>query len=203
MGPETPRPAATGEPAPREGIPWRRWNRAIHRDVGYACVILTVLYAISGIAVNHIDDWNPNYKFHMEERTFTPIEVTDREAMVARLVEVLALPGPPKESFRSRPEQIELFYDGWSVRADATRGKALVQRGKERFLLFDANFLHLNRAKGLWTWVADIYAVLLAGLAVTGIFILRGRQGLGGRGKWFLLAGLAVPLAFLVVLRYI
>ena len=28
----------------------------IHRDVGYLVVGLTLIYAISGIAVNHIDD---------------------------------------------------------------------------------------------------------------------------------------------------
>ena len=36
----------------------RPWLRAIHRDVGYVAVGLTFVYALSGIAVNHITDWN-------------------------------------------------------------------------------------------------------------------------------------------------
>src|SRR5690606_41194055 len=49
----------------RRGFRWRPWLRAIHRDVGYLAVGLTFVYALSGLAVNHIQDWDPN---------FTPIE---------------------------------------------------------------------------------------------------------------------------------
>ena len=35
-------------------IRWRPWLRAIHRDVGYFSVGLTFIYALSGLAVNHI-----------------------------------------------------------------------------------------------------------------------------------------------------
>jgi uncharacterized protein len=188
-------------PESRTGKFWRRWNRIIHRDVGYFCVALTLVYAVSGIAVNHIDDWNPNYVVAREERRFEPVPLGDKETMVLQLVSRLALPGSPNASFRRSPERIELFYDGWSVAADASAGTATIERTRRRFLLFDANDLHLNRPKGLWTWIADVYAALLGLLAVTGIFILRGRQGLGGRGKWFLLAGLAVPVIFLIALR--
>lgn len=188
-------------PESRSGNFWRRWNRIIHRDVGYFCVALTLVYAVSGIAVNHIDDWNPNYVFSREERRFEPVPLGDKDTMVLQLVSRLALPGSPKSSFRRSPGQVELFYDGWSVAADAPAGVATIERTRRRFLLFDANYLHLNRPKGLWTWFADVYAGLLALLAVTGIFILRGRQGVSGRGKWFMLAGLAVPVIVLIALR--
>ena len=42
-------------------IRWRYWNRVLHRDIGYLCVGMTLIYALSGIALNHIDDWNPSY----------------------------------------------------------------------------------------------------------------------------------------------
>lgn len=177
-----------------------RWNRILHRDVGYFCVALTLVYVVSGIAVNHIDDWNPNYVVAREERTFEPVAVTDRDTMVRELAAKLGLP-LPKDAFRPSPGTVELFYDGWSVNADAAAGTATIERTRRRFLLFDANLLHLNRPKGLWTWIADAYALLLGFLAVSGIFMLRGRTGLLGRGKWFLLAGLVVPVIFLLALR--
>jgi hypothetical protein len=189
--------------AARRRIPWRRWNNAIHRDVGYLCAALTLAYAVSGIAVNHIQDWNPNYRIVREEIRFEPVPVGTRDEMVEALVERLALGEPPRDSFRSRPDQVELFYDGWSVKADATSGTAVVERPRERPVLFDLNFLHLNRPGGLWTWVADLYAALLAVLAVTGLFVLKGKVGLAGRGRWWGLAGLAVPLAFLLFLRWL
>ena len=176
---------------------WRQVNNAVHRDVGYFCVALTIVYAVSGVAVNHVHQWNPSYRLERVTRTFEPVPVGERDAMVAELVRKLGLPGPPKSSFRSAPHLVALFYEGWSVTADAAAGTALVERPHERPVLFDANFLHLNRPKGLWTWFADAYALLLAFLAVSGMFVLKGRNGLAGRGKWFVLAGLLVPLAFL------
>ena len=44
----------------------RRLIIATHRDVGYFFAGLTVIYAVSGVAVNHIDDWNPNYVIRRE-----------------------------------------------------------------------------------------------------------------------------------------
>ena len=49
------------------------WLRAIHRDVGYLAVGLTLVYAISGLAINHIKDWDPNYTTYERERTIAPI----------------------------------------------------------------------------------------------------------------------------------
>ena len=45
---------------------WRGWLRAIHRDLGYLAVGFTLIYALSGIAINHIKDWDPN--FHATEQ---------------------------------------------------------------------------------------------------------------------------------------
>ncbi|MHB8879609.1 MAG: hypothetical protein ACYC8T_38435, partial [Myxococcaceae bacterium] len=119
---------------------WRHWNVVLHRDAGYLVAALTVVYAVSGVAVNHTADWNPNYKITREERRFEPIKVGEREAMVAELVRKLELPGPPRDSFRSRPESLELFYDGWNVTADATLGVATLERPRDRFLLRNFNF---------------------------------------------------------------
>jgi hypothetical protein len=184
-------------------INWRRWNNILHRDLGYLCVGLTVIYAVSGIAVNHMHHWNPNYKFERVEERLQPIPQGDRQVMVALAVERLKLPGMPVESFRPSPERLQLFYDGWSVDVDVVAGVAQVERPKDRVILRDSNFLHLNHPKGSWTYVADVYAFLLLFLAVSGMFVLKGKTGLGGRGKWFILAGLAVPVIYLIFLRYI
>jgi uncharacterized protein len=173
-------------------------NRAVHRDAGYLVAGLTLLYAISGVAVNHRASWNPSWDLSPETRHFAPLPVTDRATMEAGIVAALGLPGPPRSSFRRAPERIELYYDGWSVEADVAAGTATVTRPRERPVLRDANYLHLNEPKGAWTWFADAYGVLLGTLAVTGVLVLRGRHGLGGRGKWLVLAGLAPAIAFLL-----
>ena len=71
------------------------------------------------------------------------------------------------------------------------------EKSKKRPGLYQANFLHLNHAKKLWTWFADLYAIALGLLAITGLFILKGKKGLTGRGKWLVSAGFVIPLLFL------
>ena len=39
-----------------KSLAWRPWMRAVHRDAGYVVVGLTFIYALSGIAVNHLTD---------------------------------------------------------------------------------------------------------------------------------------------------
>ena len=39
----------------------RKWSRILHRDIGFFFIGTTLIYAISGIALNHLSDWNPNY----------------------------------------------------------------------------------------------------------------------------------------------
>jgi hypothetical protein len=51
------------EPNPPSKAPlrWRPRLRGLHRDFGYLVVGLTFVYAASGLAVNHIEDWDPNF----------------------------------------------------------------------------------------------------------------------------------------------
>jgi hypothetical protein len=48
---------------------WRSWALVIHRDLGYFFTGVIVIYAVSGLAVNHADDWDAN--FIVEERDVT------------------------------------------------------------------------------------------------------------------------------------
>ena len=183
---------------PRKRRSWRYWNNELHRDVGYAVVGLTLIYAISGVAVNHIEDWNPNYSIEQEERTFEAFAPLDREQTIARLVDLLDLE-PPVDAFRRSPTDVELIYEGWSVRADVSAGTAVVERPVPRPVLYQFNELHLNRVKGAWTWIADVYAVALCFMAFSGMFVLRGRNGITGRGKWLVAAGVLLPIVVWVV----
>ncbi|MCM2255765.1 MAG: hypothetical protein NDJ94_08855 [Vicinamibacteria bacterium] len=181
---------------------WRKLNNVLHRDLGYLAVGLTLAYAISGVAVNHRHQWNPSWKLDVETRTFAPIPVSDKETMTAALVAALALPGPPKASFRPAPEKVELFYEGWSLTADAAAGTATIERPRSRLGLREMNFLHLNEPKGWWTWAADAYAVVLGFLAISGLFVLKGRNGLAGRGKWLAGLGVLLPIVALAFLLW-
>ncbi len=40
---------------------FNKWNRIVHRDLGFFFFGVIIIYAVSGIALNHLEDWNPNY----------------------------------------------------------------------------------------------------------------------------------------------
>ena len=53
---------------------WRPALRALHRDIGYLAVGLTFVYALSGLAVNHIADWDPNFdNYEARHQVATPL----------------------------------------------------------------------------------------------------------------------------------
>ena len=69
-------------------------------------------------------------------------------------------------------------------------------------MLFEFNQLHLNTPKRLWTVVADAYAVALVVLALTGMFVLKGRTGITGRGAWLTAIGVLLPGLYWVYYLY-
>lgn len=191
------------EPAPR-ARPWRRWNAALHRDLGYATVALTLAYAISGLAVNHIASWNPNYTKAKEVRQIRPLSRTATAEDLVRAAQAQLQPeGRFKNAFQPDDDTLQLYYDRTTYAVDLPTGKVLVEAVRPRPVLFAMNQLHLNAPKRLWTAIADLYALALIVLAFTGLFILKGPKGLLGRGLWLAGAGAAVPIAYWLWWRYL
>lgn len=178
----------------------RQLIRVVHRDVGYFCVGLTIFFCVSGVAVNHIDDWNPNYDISTEEFEVGPLLGTSLDQLESQLVARLKLDADDVTG-RHRPQRgvFTLFLpNGGEATVATATGVGTMRRVETRTFIFESNVLHLNHIKGVWTYVSDAFAVMLLLLALTGLFILKGKQGLGGRGKWFTTAGLLLPIGFIV-----
>lgn len=189
------------EPAkrPRRPLPWRRGLRALHRDAGFFVVGLTFVYALSGLAVNHIGEWDPSFvAYEASAEVGGPLEGTDAE-IAARALEALRLEETPAEVARVTDEELEILFDDKTVHVDTVTGSVYGEGQEPRFFLRAANWLHLNRGKAAWTWVADGYAVLLLFLATSGTFMLAGRKGLLGRGGILLVLGILVPVLYVVL----
>ncbi|MDR1524434.1 MAG: PepSY-associated TM helix domain-containing protein, partial [Tannerella sp.] len=59
------------------------------------------------------------------------------------------------------------------------------------------NKLHYNKVKG-WSVMADLFAFALMFFAISGLLIVKGRKGLAGSGKWYLLAGIMIPVLYII-----
>jgi uncharacterized protein len=177
---------------------WRSWLRGWHRDVGYLVIGLTFVYAVSGLAINHVGDFDPNYK--VVERTHrVPLEKEprdDEEAAARVVLAALDIAEEPRDFLLEDDGQLEIFFDRRTLLADLDAGVVIDQRERPRFFLRVANWLHYNRGKAAWTFIADGYAILLLFLATSGIFMLRGRKGFWGRGAILIAIGVSVPALY-------
>lgn len=178
---------------------WRKWNYLLHRDIGFVCVGLTLLYALSGIAVNHVRDWNPNYSIERETVLIGPIQPAGiiSEKTVRTILQQLGESKVQESYFQPDPENVWIFVDGRVTKAHLPSGEILHERFERRTFWYPLNFLHLNHAKGGWTWMADIYAVALAFLAISGLLMLRKKTM--RRGIVLTAAGFIIPITFLLI----
>ena len=178
---------------------WRKWNYLLHRDIGFICVGLTLLYALSGIAVNHVQDWNPNYRIERSRVHIGPIQSAGivSDTTVHSIMQRLAEKKYAESFFQPDPENVWIFVEGRVIKAHLPTGTIERETFERRPFWYPLNFLHLNHAKGGWTWMADLYAVALAFLAISGLLMLRKktlRRGLVLTG-----AGMVIPILFLLI----
>jgi hypothetical protein len=176
---------------------WRAWLRAVHRDFGYLAIGFTVIYAVSGIAQNHIEDWG-DVSYKASERTLEIPAIADDvpdDVAVRTVADAVGL-GTPAGSLRAGDE-IRLEYgDGSKVTAIGTA--VTIQTRERRAFIGIANWLHEARGKKAWKYVSDSYAVLLLYLAISGIFMIKGRLGLRWRGAVLITTGIAVPVLYVL-----
>ena len=71
---------------------------------------------------------------------------------------------------------------------------------ERRVLLSTMTTLHYNPGRW-WTWFADLFAIGLILITLTGIVMLKGRRGLWGRGGIELIAGILVPILLLFFIQ--
>jgi uncharacterized protein len=182
----------------------RKWLKILHRDIGYLAAGLTIIYAISGIAVNHVNEWNPNYTIEKSTVQIAPLDQQEYnpELTLNHVLKELEEKSAVKNTFRPDPNTLQIFTEGNTISVDLTDWTVSQEKVKSRTVIRETNFLHLNAPKKVWTYVADLYAVALAFLAISGLFMIKGRNGIKGRGAWLTLAGILIPLIFLFIYYY-
>ena len=169
--------------------------RVIHRDLGFLLVGITLIYGISGIILNHLGQNNP--AFHTEAKTIQlPVNLSENE-----LSAVWNADKKLPTLKRIRPiddNRLRLFLEGGIGIYNSSTGNLDYEKNEKRILIHWINQLHYNKVKG-WSPVADFYAASIILLAITGIFIVKGKRGLAGSGKWYLLVGILIPALFGII----
>jgi len=180
---------------------FRRWNNALHRDLGYLFFGMTFIYAISGIVMNHFksgDFAHPDYsKSYWEFKVSPPPAGKIDQEYINRVLSEADEKGHYKSHILSGGN-LKVFLTNGSLSIDIKDGSVFQEKRQSRYIIKEFNLLHYNNLKKLYTWYSDIYALALILLAVTGLFILRGRNGILGRGAWLTAIGILIPALFLL-----
>ena len=182
---------------------WRKWNKILHRDIGYLSVAMLIIYGVSGVAVNHIADWNPNYKITKEIVVIDPILSQNRDEIIEQTISALSITETPENYFRPDSNTAQLFFAEKTYSVDLPTGNVLIEFTPRRKVLFEMNQLHLNAHIGVWTYIADVFAVSLIFMGISGLFMVKGITGITGRGKWLVLIGTVIPLFYWIWYHYL
>ena len=179
----------------------RKWNRILHRDLGYIFFGMSIIYGLSGIALNHVNDWNPNYIIKTSEILLEefPVPGPVSREQAKNLVEKLDGDYQYKSHFFPQENFLRIFLKQGSATINLESGRTYIEVIKKRPVFREVNFLHYNKPKKLWTWFSDAFAAALILMAITGLFMIRGRKGITGRGAWLTAAGILIPAIFLLL----
>jgi hypothetical protein len=178
----------------------RKWSRILHRDIGFFFIGTTLIYAISGIALNHMADWNPNYK--VETNHFSTSINLENTALVKsnilKLLDEVDSRKNYKSHYYSNENTLKIFLKGGSsVLVNINSGNGMAEYLKRRSVIYESNYLHYNPNR-IWTWFSDIYAGALILFVVTSFFITKGKKGITGRGGIYTALGIIIPILFLL-----
>lgn len=181
---------------------FRKWNRILHRDFGYFFFGLTIIYSISGIALNHKKDWNPNYNITYKDITIS--DNIDKSAVtqdwVMKFLHKYHEEDHYKKYFFPDARTLKIFIDNGSITINMETKQGYIEKIVKRPFFFEINFLHYNPGKW-WLWFSDIFCVALIIIAFSGLFIIaKSKNSLSRRGWWFILLGLVIPIWALIFL---
>jgi uncharacterized protein len=178
----------------------RKLLRILHRDFGYFIVGMTIVYALSGIYLNHRHDFNPDYKIFI---TDFQVDLPQNDAITEKDVKAALISVNEdvvyKKHYINNEGFIKVFIENGEAVINPETGKGTMQYLQRRPIMYSMNKLHKASIGTVWKWVSDIMAVILVFVAVSGLFILKGKRGFNRWGWWLMVAGIVVPLVFALI----
>jgi uncharacterized protein len=174
--------------------------RNTHRDIAYFYLGLIIAFALSGIFLNHRQAWHPRrYTSDTQEFTIQPLS---KEAVTDQFIKQFTQQQNIDDELRRfavTGEQLRVSYVSHDVDIDLTNGKGKIITYRTTPILGQMTKLHQDTSKW-WIYYSDIFGCSMLVIAITGMFIEKGRNSFRSRGWKLALAGIVFPLIFLYLL---
>lgn len=174
--------------------------RNIHRDIAYFYLGLIIAFAFSGIFLNHRQAWHPRrYKADVREVTVRPVHKDSvNEDYVAAFTSEHNIDDNVRR-FAVNNNVLRISYVNHDADIDLTTGNTTIVHYKITPLLGQMTILHVDTSKW-WIYYSDVFGAAMLVIAVTGMFIEKGKNSFRARGWKLALAGIIFPLVFLFLL---
>lgn len=180
---------------------FRKFCRTIHLHLSYLFVGVILVYAISGITMNHLKDFNPQYmisvKNYQADGTFPRLHNFTKEE-VRQLLEVVDEEMNYTKHFYPNHSTMRVFLkSGSTFSLNTQQGEVNYEGLQKRPFFSQLAFLHYNPGKW-WTVFSDIFAISLIIICLSGILMNKGKRGIIGIGGIEILIGILIPVLFLI-----
>jgi hypothetical protein len=174
--------------------------RNTHRDLAYFFLGLIIAFSVSGIFLNHRQVWNPRrYTYETKEIKIAPIV---KDSVNEAYIEKFMASQDIKDTFRrfqTNENTLRISYASHDVEIDMLTGDGKIITYKTTPLLGQMTKLHIDTSKW-WIYYSDIFGIAMVTIAITGMFIEKGKNSFRSRGWKLALLGLIFPLIFLFLL---
>jgi hypothetical protein len=175
-------------------------SRNTHRDLAYFYVGLIISFSLSGIFLNHRQSWHPRrYSYDKKEINTSPIiKDSVNEAFIARFSKEQNIDDNVRR-FNADDKNLRISYVSHDVEVELATGKGKIEYYRITPLLGQMTQLHQDTSKW-WIYYSDIFGLAMLVIAITGMFIEKGKFSFKNRGWKLALIGILFPLVFLFLI---
>lgn len=176
----------------------KRLMFTIHRDAGFFFAGLILIYAISGVALNHVGSWDPD--FSVERREYKIDNNIEKNKITKTdIVNLSKLSGEHGKYYLydfPTDSTMKIYFDNASLEVFFKEHKSVYEKVSKRAFFYQINKLH-RAVNDTWIVIADIFAGFLVLLTVSGFIIAWRKKYLLPRGIILIALGILLPLFFI------
>jgi hypothetical protein len=174
--------------------------RNLHRDLAYFYVGVLISFAFSGIFFNHRDSFDPK-KYTSKE---TPIksEIVPKEEVNDEYIKKLTSSLNVKDKLRRyslKDKLVKVSYMDHELEIDISTGKGKLEEFNTIPVLGQMSMLHKANSQW-WIYYSDVFGISVLTIAITGLFLAKGKASFQSRGWKLALLGVLFPLVFIFLL---
>ncbi len=174
--------------------------RNLHRDLGYFYIGLIISFALSGILMNHRDNWHAE-KYTIETKAIK-LKISEKAIITDNYVDSLSkhLEIDDKiRRFKIDKEKLSISFEKNDVSINLKTGKGEIVTYIKTPIISSMMKLHKSTSNW-WIYYGDIFGLSLITIAFTGMIMIRvGKNTFSKRGWKLALIGIIVPLLILLI----